>query len=1186
MSDDNLSYDELRERLARSEAALESLRRGDVDILVGPTGPLTLRLKSLVEENERLAREWQTTFDSTRDAIWILDQNQRVIRSNKTAETYFHRPCEEFVGKHCWEIVHGTAQPIPECPILRARKSLCRETMELKIGEGWFLVTVDPILDASGKFAGAVHIVSDITERKQAAETLRDSEEKFRAIASNTPDHIIIQGRDLRYSLVVNPQLGLTEADMVGKTDREIMGIGNEDAENLTAIKRKVLETGEPFHAELPLKNLKGETEYFDGSYIPKRDMTGKIDGLIGYFRNVTDRRRAEEALCEREESLRLYFTTVNDIIFSLDINGALLSISPSIEKILGYKPEELIGKPFMESGILAPEYLDHAISDSLKVFAGETITAVEYEFLAKNGDKRIGEVNSSPIFKDGKVVATASVARDITERKRGEQELQESKQLLESVVENIPLMIFLKEADDLRFVVFNKAGEELLGYDRKDLLGKNNLDLFPPEQAAWFMAKDREVLAAGEMLDIPEEPIQTAKKGQRLLHTRKICIKGSDGATKYLLGISEDITERKLAETKIRQLSSTVEAATVSVGISALDGTFTYVNNTLCDTFGYERDELIGQSVTMLDVDESLAPVIFESLMRDRKWSGEVLQRRKDGTIFPALLSLFMALDEKKELQSVVAFVNDITERKRADEEKEKLQAQLQQAQKMESVGRLAGGVAHDFNNLLQGILGFSEIMQSKIDPNDPLSHYVTEIIKASESAVGLTKQLLAFSRKQIISPKVIDLNGVVAHSKKMLSRLIGEDIDLVFVPADGLWNTKVDPSQIDQILINLAVNSRDAMPDGGKLTIETANATFDEEYCGTHQGVVPGEFVMLAMSDTGSGMGKEVQDKIFEPFFTTKEKGKGTGLGLSMVYGIVKQHGGFIFVYSEPGEGTTFKLYLPRVEAKLDPAEVLTVQKSLTGTETVLLVEDQEMVRRLAKDILKHNGYRVLEAANGGEAYLKFEKYEDDIHLLLTDVVMPNMNGQELYERLVRMKPGLKVVYMSGYTDNAIAHRGVLDPGMFFIPKPFKAVELLQKVREALNAPPPVLETTKAGTVLLIDDEENIRVAVRLFLEDEKLEVLTAENGEEGVRLFRERVGEIDLVLLDQTLPDSTGMEVFGKLRDLRGDVPIVIVSGYGSNDLTQILQDNERIGFLPKPFRRAELLAAVKKALPKRS
>lgn len=403
--------------------------------------------------------------------------------------------------------------------------------------------------------------------------------------------------------------------------------------------------------------------------------------------------------------------------------------------------------------------------------------------------------------------------------------------------------------------------------------------------------------------------------------------------------------------------------------------------------------------------------------------------------------------INSQGEVTAAIEIVEDITERLN-------LQAQLIQAQKMESVGRLAGGVAHDYNNISSIIIGYSELALENIEQSDPLHDDLMEILTAAKRSTDITRQLLAFARQQTIAPKVLDLNDTIGNMLKMLRRLIGEDIDLAWLPGAKVWPVKIDPSQVDQILANLCVNARDAIADVGKVTIETKNVSFGEDYCADHAGFIPGEFVLLAVSDDGSGMATATLDKVFEPFFTTKDVGKGTGLGLSTVYGIVKQNNGFINVYSEPEKGTTIKIYLSRHTGKIVEARLESIlENPLSRGETVLLVEDDGSIMELGKRMLDDLGYTVLSAVTPNEAIKLAEEHADGINLLVTDVVMPEMNGRELSEQLRTRYSNLKTLFMSGYTANVIAHRGVLEDGVCFMPKPFSKKELAEKVREALD-------------------------------------------------------------------------------------------------------------------------------------
>ncbi|MES1178100.1 MAG: ATP-binding protein [Myxococcales bacterium] len=413
------------------------------------------------------------------------------------------------------------------------------------------------------------------------------------------------------------------------------------------------------------------------------------------------------------------------------------------------------------------------------------------------------------------------------------------------------------------------------------------------------------------------------------------------------------------------------------------------------------------------------------------------------------------LAISNARLLRSAM---QQLAERERAEAALRKSEEQLRQSQKMEAIGRLSGSVAHDFNNLLSVILSYSDLVLSDLKPIDPLRADIESIRRAGEKAADLTRQLLAFSRQQVLTPRTLDLTDVLRESEKMLRRLLSEDIEIVTHYARSLLHVKVDPGQIDQVLLNLVVNARDAMPEGGKLTIETKNVVLDDSYTTEHFGVAAGPHVMLAVSDTGIGMDQQVQARIFEPFFTTKDIGKGTGLGLSTVFGIVKQSGGHIWVYSEPGGGTTFKVYLP-VSDEVEPAPPLETIAPTTvqGTETILLVEDQDEVRRVAQAILRRYGYHVIEARNAGEALLSCERHPRTIHLLLTDVVMPQLSGRELAERLVTIRPAMRVLYMSGYTENVIVHHGILDSGIAYLQKPIVPDLLVRRVREVLDRKKP---------------------------------------------------------------------------------------------------------------------------------
>ncbi|HEX4341029.1 MAG TPA: ATP-binding protein [Polyangiaceae bacterium] len=515
--------------------------------------------------------------------------------------------------------------------------------------------------------------------------------------------------------------------------------------------------------------------------------------------------------------------------------------------------------------------------------------------------------------------------------------------------------------------------------------------------------------------------------------------------------------TAARVAEARFARLS---ECGILGILVSDLVGNIREINDALLDSLGYSRDEILSGRVRWSDLTPPEWRHVDERAIAQLKSAGIGSQREKEyiskqGKRVPVLLGSAMV-----EGEYCISFVLDLTERKGADAARQTAEAalrrteeQFRHAQKMEAVGRLAGGVAHDFNNLLSVILSYAHLVLAELGGSDPLHEEIEEIRKAATRAAGLTRQLLLFSRQSVVEPKVLDLSDVLIGMDKMLQRILGEDIQLVSSVQSSLGRVRADPSHIEQVILNLVVNARDAMPKGGKLTIETADVVLDDEYSLGHVGVNPGTYVMLAVTDTGIGMDQETQKRIFEPFFTTKELGKGTGLGLSTVFGIVQQSGGTIWVYSEPTRGTTFKLYLPRVDAEAEMRRSPVPSVALKGSETVLLVEDEDQVRAVALNILKRRGYRVLVAQNPVEAEALCDSHPEPIQLLLTDVVMPEMSGPDLAERLTVKRPSMKVLCMSGYTDDSIVRHGVLKTGIAYLQKPFTPATLSKKVREVLD-------------------------------------------------------------------------------------------------------------------------------------
>ncbi|MBW2700843.1 MAG: response regulator [Deltaproteobacteria bacterium] len=622
-------------------------------------------------------------------------------------------------------------------------------------------------------------------------------------------------------------------------------------------------------------------------------------------------------------------------------------------------------------------------------------------------------------------------------------------RQLFDNMGEGVAIYEAVDDGEDFIFVDFNKAGQAMDGVNLADALGQRVSRVFPGVVDFGLLDVFRRVWLTGK----PERHPVGLYQDEILVGYRSNYVYKLPGG--QIVAVYSDETERLKAEEALRLKNMAFEDAISAQSIADTKGIITHVNPAFLEMWGHRNKEhAIGGSVASFFANEEDAGPVLDALAKSGRWEGEFLALRVDGSTF---ISRGLATSLRNEQGEVIAYQSanlDMTKQKQAEEERDRLNRQLQQSQKMESIGRLAGGVAHDFNNLLTVINNYAELLAADLRDADPMKEDILQIREAGMRAAALTSRLLAFSRKQVMEPIVFELNEVVVNMEKILRRIIGEDLDFQALLADDLGRIRADPGQIEQVLMNLAINAKDAMPQGGSLTIETAEVELDENYASQHPDALAGRFAMLAVTDTGKGMTAEVLERVFEPFYTTKDLGQGTGLGLATVYGIVKQSGGNIFVYSEPGKGTTFKVYLPLVEAEKPEQAAEVDTTNLRGKETILIVEDDKAVRDLTHRILASAGYKTLIAANGGEALLECEQHEGKIHLVLTDVVMPKMSGKELSDRLAKLFPKLKVLFMSGYTDNAIAHHGILDEGSHFISKPFTSPDLLKKIRAVLGS------------------------------------------------------------------------------------------------------------------------------------
>ena len=777
--------------------------------------------------------------------------------------------------------------------------------------------------------------------------------------------------------------------------------------------------------------------------------------------------RRATQSLRENEEKFRTVADYTHDWEYWILPDRSIRYTSPSCEQITGYSAEDYARDSGLLFRIVDPEdrpRFDEHICDYLDgAKRGDAIGEIEFRIVRSDGEVRwIGHV-CRPVFgADGTFQGKRGSNRDTTNRKQSEEDLRESEERYQELFENANDIIFTNDLTG-NFTSINKAAERVTGYTRDEALKMNIDSVLAPEYVDVARQMLSHKIQEGGQTRYDLEIV--SKDGHRvpLEISTRIIYRGASPVG--VQGIARDITERKRAEEALREseafMYTIMDNLPIGIAVNSVDPAvkFIYMNDNFPRFYRVTREALA-------DPDSFWDAVYEEPEFREEikkrvlddcasgnpermYWVDVPITRTGSETTFISAMNT--PIPGK---QLMLSSVWDVTDRKRSEEEKERLQSQLHQAMKMEAVGRLAGGVAHDFNNLLTAIIGNITLALMKLSPSDPAGGLLAEANKAAERSATLTQQLLAFSRKQIIEPKILDLNELISGLHTMLVRLIGENIELKTIPEEGLGMVKVDRGQFEQILVNLAVNARDAMPEGGKLLIETANVALDEEYCARHPYVRPGRFVMLAVSDTGHGMSEEVKKQIFEPFFTTKPKGTGTGLGLATIYGVVKQSDGSIEVYSEVGKGTSFKIYLPRVEGEAARSRESDLPTELmVGSETVLIVEDEEIVRNLCVQILERLGYRVMQASNGDEALALAMGYRERIDLLFTDVVMLGMNGRELADRLTRIRPETRVLFTSGYTDDAIVHHGVLDEGVSFIGKPYSLSGLARKIREVLD-------------------------------------------------------------------------------------------------------------------------------------
>jgi PAS domain S-box-containing protein len=964
--------------------------------------------KALLETTGRMAKVggWELDAD-TMEVAWT-EETYRIHETPldhkpplREAINYFHpddRPQLELAINHALD--HGEPYDM-EIRFISAQGNPL-----------WVRTKCQPEI-INGKVVRLHGTFQDITDRKRVEEALKES----KTFLENMTDAAYIaddQGNVLWVNPAAEQVTGLPPEEIIGKPFLPLFV--EADHASLIDVYKKTL-AGESLENTLTFKS--DATCHFTS--LPKRNSQGDIIGTFGIARDISERLAAEKALRTSEARLKKAQAMAKVGNWEYDIATGKVWGSEEAFRIYGIeRTSEFLPLDEVESYIIDAKMVNQALED---LITQNKAYDIEFQIHPKNRKESIHVHSMAELVYDGdgKPEKVVGVIQDITESKQAEEILHKSHEMLKltEAMANIGSWEWDVQHDRAHW------SEELFR-----IFGRDPAEGAPTfaEQSKFYFNKDMQRLKdAVEICVKRGTPYEIELRAVRTDGEIRHCV--SRGQAQYdekgkvyrLAGSFQDITERKLIELSLKESEDRFKALhNASFGGIAIHdkGLILECNKGLTEITGYGYDELIGMDGLSLISDDTRDKVI-QNIEACYEKPYEVMGIRKSGELYPLRLEARNIPYKEKNVR-VVEF-RDISENKRAEKEKEELEGKLRQAQKMEAVGRLAGGVAHDFNNMLSVIIGHASLALEDVDPSQPIYERLEEIRKAGERSANLTRQLLAFARKQTVSPKVLDLNQTVGSMSNMLERLVGEDIDLLWLPDENLWPVKVDPSQIDQILANLCVNARDAIADVGKVTIETGNVVFDEAYCIEHPGFNPGEYVLMAVSDNGCGMKAEILENIFEPFFTTKGPEKGTGLGLATVYGVVKQNDGFVNVYSEPGQGTTFKTFFPRYKAKADllSKDEKNIPTEL-GHETILLVEDEIAILRLTTQMLEKLGYKVVAARTPGEAIHLAQEHTGEIHLLVTDVVMPEMNGRDLAKNILSIYPNLKRLFMSGYTAN----------------------------------------------------------------------------------------------------------------------------------------------------------------------
>ena len=917
-----------------------------------------------------------------------------------------------------------------------------------------------------------------------------------------------------------------------------------------------------------PVPRTDGTVDFVRRSLQPWYDEKNELGGMIIFAEAVPGQRRTEEAPTVSAHHLSTIFRE-SPVALSVSEfhSGRFLDVNRALVDLIGaQRREQLVGKTSVEIGLLREADRDRLLK---AVLDQGRVAGFVVEMRRLDGQPFPAELYVSSYEEGGRRFLLNSIV-DITERKRAEEELAASRARYRALFEAANDAVFLSgvnpDGTPKPFSAVNSVAIERLGYSAEEFRKLSPPDIdsgdFAEERHHAVQKLAREGHATFEMVQITKDgrPIPVEISARRFIL----------GEEPHILAIARDLTARKRAEQEIARLATAIEQAVETIIITDANARIVYANPAFEKSSGYSVEEALGSSPSLLKSgkhDPEFYRQMWEVLARCETWRGRLQNKRKDGTLYLEDASISPVRDQTGKVVNYIALKLDVTR-------EAELQAQLLQAQKMESIGRLAGGVAHDFNNLLTVINGYSHMALADLRDGDPLREPLREIHKAGERAAALTRQLLAFSRKQILQPRVLSLNGVVEDMRNMLERLVGEDIEVRFSLCNDTPVVSADPHQLQQAMMNLAVNARDAMPSGGKLIFETSLLEHSEQCNGIHPDSGPGWCAVVWVSDTGVGMDEATQQRVFEPFFTTKGPGRGTGLGLSIVQGVIAQSGGCIRVNSETGRGTTFRICLPLVN-RIAPAAEPEPASTLSGRESILVVEDQIEVRTFVAAALREYGYRVYEAADADEAVAICQGAT--IHLVLSDVVMPRTSGRELAARVLKGHPKMKILFMTGYTDEVISLLSTPNQPAPFILKPFNPDQLAAKVRAVLG---PEAATAR---IVVADDEAGVRAFLRTALESESYRVIEASDGKQALRLAHSE--GVNLVITDLVMPEQEGIETIRALRQQLPGVRIIATSGAFNGQFLAIAKILGADAVLSKPFSPESLLSKVREVITSR-